>query len=74
MKQEPTNEEGIEATKKKLEHKQVSWFREREAEQLAKSKEFLDKLEKEREEKRQLQDKMAQFEARNMKKEQRTSA
>ncbi|KAJ3248592.1 mitochondrial ribosomal small subunit component [Chytriomyces hyalinus] len=54
---------------KLMEHKQVSWFKERESEQLAESKAFLDVLDKEREEKRQLQDKMSQFDSRNMKKD-----
>ncbi|KAJ3242002.1 mitochondrial ribosomal small subunit component [Chytriomyces hyalinus] len=54
---------------KMMEHKQVSWFKERESEQLAESKAFLDVLDKEREEKRQLQDKMSQFDSRNMKKD-----
>ncbi|KAI8620797.1 mitochondrial ribosomal protein S25-domain-containing protein [Chytriomyces sp. MP71] len=54
---------------RKLAHKSVDWFTQREEAELAESKAYLDQLDKEREEKREVQEKMAQFEARNLKKD-----
>ncbi|KAJ3134360.1 hypothetical protein HK100_003664 [Physocladia obscura] len=49
-----------------LDPRPVSWFRDKELGQLAVSREFLDVLNKERESKRVMQEKMSQFESRNM--------